>query len=161
MIVIVMLLIALAIAMKLYTPQWANQPDPDITRAVRGVLDAQAAAWNRGDLDAFMQGYWNSPELKFYHGKDITSGWEATLQRYRDRYQAKGKEMGHLTFSDVEVKPIDTQHAWVRGRWKVETSKETSEGLYTLICQHTPQGWRIVHDHTSAAERPPPEKTTP
>jgi ketosteroid isomerase-like protein len=154
MIMMVMLLIILAVVMKFYIPQLTTRPDLESEQAIRGVLDTQAAAWNRGDLEAFMAGYWKSPDLKFLSGKDIAAGWEATLKRYRDKYQGEGREMGQLTFSDVEVKACGANDAWVRGRWKLVKSKETVEGLYTLIFRRLPEGWRIVHDHTSAG--PPP-----
>src|SRR5581483_2923480 len=109
--------------------------------AVRQVLDDQVAAWNKGDLDAFMAGYWKSPDLTFFSGKDRTQGWEATLQRYRQRYQAEGKEMGKLTFSEVEIEALGPESAWVRGRWRLVTSKDTPEGRFTLICKKLPEGW--------------------
>src|SRR5947209_6139230 len=71
--------------------------------AVRAVLAEQQAAWNRGNLEAFMRGYWRSPELTFYSGATVTSGWEQTLARYRTRYQGTGNEMGKLAFSDLEI----------------------------------------------------------
>jgi beta-aspartyl-peptidase (threonine type) len=132
-------------------------PANDVSEEIKHLLDAQAAAWNKGNLEAFMEGYWNSPELTFFSGKDITSGWQATLDRYRKRYQAEGREMGKLTFSDIRIVPAGSQDAWVRGRWRLVTSKETLEGLYTLILHKTDAGWKIVHDHTSAA--PPPSDT--
>jgi beta-aspartyl-peptidase (threonine type) len=117
--------------------------------AVRQVLDAQAAAWNKGDLDGFMAGYWSSPELSFFSGGTRTRGWQATLDRYRQRYQAEGKEMGRLSFGDVEIELLGPDAALVRGHWKLEMSKDKPEGLFTLIFKRLPEGWRIVHDHTS------------
>jgi beta-aspartyl-peptidase (threonine type) len=121
------------------------------TNEIRLVLDDQVAAWNKGDLDGFMAGYWKSDELTFYSGGDVTTGWQSTLERYRKRYQSEGREMGKLEFSDVRIKQLADDTAWVRGRWKLVTSKETLGGLYTLIVQRMPEGWRIIHDHTSAA----------
>ena len=124
-------------------------PEPSADAAVRQVLDAQAAAWNRGDLDGFMAGYWQSPDLTFFSGSDRTAGWQATLDRYRKRYQADGKEMGRLTFSDLSVEMLGPDHALVRGRWALQLSKEAPSGLFTLLFRQTPDGWRIIHDHTS------------
>jgi len=121
----------------------------DESQAVRAVLDAQVEAWNRGDLEGFMAGYWKSPELTFYSGKDIQQGWQATLDRYRKRYQGEGREMGKLTFRDLKIELIGTDHAWVRGRFELVTSKDKPAGLFTLVCRKLPEGWRIVHDHTS------------
>jgi ketosteroid isomerase-like protein len=118
-------------------------------KAIRQELDAQAAAWNKGDLKGFMAGYWQSPHLSFYAGKDKTRGWQATLERYQKRYQAEGREMGKLTFSEIDIDLLGPDSAYVRGRWQVVTSKETLGGLFTLIFKKLPEGWRIVHDHTS------------
>jgi beta-aspartyl-peptidase (threonine type) len=119
-------------------------------KEIAAVLEAQAAAWNKGDLKSFMAGYWKSPDLTFYSGKDKTRGWQATLERYEKRYQAEGKEMGKLTFTELDIDVLGPDSAVVRGRWKVVTSKETLGGLFTLIFKKMPEGWRIVHDHTSA-----------
>lgn len=119
-------------------------------KAIRKVLDDQASAWNKGDLEGFMAGYWKSDALSFFSGKDRTQGWKATLERYRKRYQAEGKEMGQLTFSELEIDLLGPEGALVRGRWQVVTKKETLQGLFTLVVRKTPDGWRIVHDHTSA-----------
>jgi beta-aspartyl-peptidase (threonine type) len=120
----------------------------DQTKAIAKVLNDQVAAWNKGDLRGFMEGYWKSPELTFFSGKDQTKGWQATLERYQKRYQAEGKEMGKLTF-DYQIDVLGPDSAFVRGRWKVVTSKETLGGVFTLIVKKFPEGWRIVHDHTS------------
>lgn len=119
-------------------------------QAVQQVLDSQAAAWNKGDLEGFMAGYWKSPDLTFFSGKDRTRGWQATIERYRKKYQSEGRKMGKLTFSAVEIEVLGPASAWVRGRWQVVRGKETLSGLFTLIFKKLPQGWRIVHDHTSA-----------
>ena len=120
--------------------------------AIRKVLEEQDAAWNRGDLDGFMTGYWDDEELTFYSAGDVRKGYRALRERYRQRYQAEGREMGKLTFSDLDVTPLGDGWATARGRWQVVTSKETMGGLFTLLLRRTPAGWRIVHDHTSAAE---------
>lgn len=120
--------------------------------AVRSLLEAQQTAWNRGDLEGFMAGYWNSPELTFYSGRDKQQGWQATLARYKARYQSAGKEMGHLTFSELSVESLGPDCALARGRWKVELKDQTLDGLFTLVVRKKPEGWRIVHDHTSAGD---------
>jgi beta-aspartyl-peptidase (threonine type) len=126
-----------------------SQPAAGATQQVRAVLDMQVAAWNNGDLQRFMEGYWKSPELTFFSGATITKGWQATLERYQKRYQAEGREMGKLTFSDLDIELAGPDSAWVRGRWQVVTSKEKLGGLFTLLVKKRPEGWRIVHDHTS------------
>jgi len=122
-------------------------------RAIRQVLDRQTEAWNRGDLEGYMQGYWKSPDLTFYSGGTITGGWEATLTRYRKRYQSEGKEMGRLDFPGETIELLGPDAAVARGRWRLALSggKEMS-GLYTVILKRLPEGWRIVHDHSSADE---------
>jgi len=111
----------------------------------------QQDAWNRHDLEAFMSGYWNSPDLTFFSGANVTTGWQATFERYRKRYQSERHEMGQLRFSDLEITPLASDAAFVRGTWKL-TMKDgkTPHGLFTLLFRKFPDGWKIVHDHTSA-----------
>ena len=116
---------------------------------IRKVLDDQVVAWNKSDLAGFMKGYWNSKELTFVSGKDVTRGWQETFDRYKKRYQAEGKEMGKLAFTDVDVKILAPGVAMVTGKFELTLSKETPSGRYTLIVKKLDEGWRIVHDHTS------------
>jgi ketosteroid isomerase-like protein len=127
----------------------ATTPAGDQHAAIRAVLDTQVAGWNHGDLDAYMQGYIHSNDLTFFSGATITRGWEPTLERYKKRYQGEGKEMGTLTFSDVVIDVVANDAAFVRGRWHLAMSKESREGLFTLLMRKTDQGWRVVHDHSS------------
>ncbi len=122
---------------------------------IRSVLSAQQDAWNRGDLDGFMIGYWESEELRFASGDTVTSGYKATKERYFKRYKADGKEMGTLTFSDETVEVLTSDFALVRGRWRLKYAKNTDEphGLYTLTLRRLADGWKITTDHTSAAEK--------
>jgi len=122
-------------------------------RDVRRLLDEQAAAWNRGDLEGFMAGYWRSPELTFLSDDNWTRGWDATLERYRRKYQSEGKEMGRLTFREVEVEVLGPDSALARGRFELERTKDRPTGLFTLLLRRLPEGWRIVHDHTSTPEK--------
>ncbi len=127
----------------------APMPVCSAEEEIRAVLDAQVASWNRRDLEGFMAGYWRSDELTFVSGDTVTHGWQATLDRYRKRYQGEGKEMGSLTFSDLEIQVFDGENAVVRGRWKLVMSQKTPGGLFTLTFRRFPEGWRIVHDQTS------------
>lgn len=133
------------------TPPAKTTPqESKTTREVRAVLDAQVAAWNRGDLEGFMKGYWRSPELTFTSGTTQTSGWDETLARYKRRYQGEGREMGTLTFADISILPLERHTALARGRWKLVFSDgKSSEGLFTLVLKQLPEGWRVIHDHTS------------
>jgi uncharacterized protein (TIGR02246 family) len=116
---------------------------------IRKVLDEQVAAWNKGNLVGFMKGYWNSKELTFVSGKDVTRGWQETLDRYKKRYQSEGKEMGKLAFADVTVRELAPGVALITGKWELTLSKETVGGRYTLVMKKLDDGWRIIHDHTS------------
>jgi ketosteroid isomerase-like protein len=124
---------------------------------IKRVLVSQVEAWNHGDLDAFMQGYWHSPELTFFSGATVTKGWEPTLARYRQRYKSEGKEMGKLEFQDLHIEILSQRSAVVTGKWRLSFSTKMSDGkqphgLFTLIFKPTSTGWKIVHDHTSVAE---------
>jgi beta-aspartyl-peptidase (threonine type) len=135
---------------------------------VENVIRAQQDAWNRGDIEAFMNGYWKSDETVFVSGDDVTRGWQKVLDRYKNKYSDRAK-MGSLTFSDLEIKELSDDSAVVLGSWRLEratdppsqsasparTSGATSEphGRFTLIFRRFPDGWKIVHDHTSAAEK--------
>jgi beta-aspartyl-peptidase (threonine type) len=127
-------------------------PD-DVAGGVRGVLDAQVEAWNRGDLEGFMAGYWRSPDLVFCSGATVTKGWDETLARYRKRYQSEGREMGRLRFDGVEVIPLGADAALARGAFRLRTSDgKEPHGLFTLLFRRLDGAWRIVHDHTSSGE---------
>ena len=118
---------------------------------IKSVARAQEAAWNRGDIEGFMSaGYMRSEQLTFFSGGSVTHGYEATLARYKKSYQSEGKEMGKLSFSDLDVLPLDEQHAVLRGHWQLHVEKqEEIGGLFTLLLVRTNDGWRIIHDHTS------------
>jgi len=117
---------------------------------IRDMLQQQAAAWNRHDLEAVMAAYWNSPKLTFFSGATATTGWAATLERYRQRYQSSGADMGKLDFSELVVEQLGPDSAFVRGHWHL-TMPDGKEphGLFTLILRKLPEGWRIIHDHSS------------
>ena len=121
-------------------------------KAIRAVLDAQSAAWNAGDVEAFMDGYDRSPALRFASGGDVTRGWQETLDRYRRRYPDRAA-MGTLTFSDLEINVLATDAAVAFGRWRLRTATGAEpSGLFTLLWRLEPGGkWRIVADHTSVA----------
>lgn len=117
---------------------------------VHAVLDAQLAAWNRGDLDAFMQTYWNSPDLVFQSNASTTRGWQATVERYRKRYLSEGKEMGRLRFDELDVQLLAPGIAFARGGWHLTFREgKTASGRFTLLLRERPEGWRIVYDHSS------------
>lgn len=114
------------------------------------LLERQAMAWNRGDLDAFMEGYWPHPQLRYANGNPPVRGWTALYQSYRERYGQNRLE-GRLTFGDVEVEFLGDEHAMVFGSYAVDTGADHAHGNYTLILRRLPVGWRIVADQSSAA----------
>jgi ketosteroid isomerase-like protein len=119
-------------------------------RDIRGVLEAQQAAWNRGDVEAFMSGY-EASEATAFIGATITRGYEKVLENYRRRYSTKQK-MGRLTFSDVEVTPLGADYASVIGKWHLARPADAGGdvgGIYTLLFRKTASGWKIILDHTS------------
>jgi ketosteroid isomerase-like protein len=115
--------------------------------AIRSLLAAQVAAWNRGDLDAYMQGYWNSPKLRFISGASVTTGWGETLARYKARYATAAKR-GHLAFTGLDVQLLGPDAALATGHWRLERA-QPAEGEFSLTLKRMPEGWRIVVDHTS------------
>lgn len=121
--------------------------------AVEQVLLTQQDAWNRHDLDAFMAGYWNSPDLTFFSGDKEQHGWQATIDRYKARYASPGHEMGKLEFSNLRIESLGAEAAFVRGAWHLTMSDgKTPHGLFTLVFRKFPEGWKIIHDHTSSAD---------
>lgn len=117
---------------------------------IRSVLHDQQDAWNRGDVDAFMNGYAHSPSTVFIAEDSVTRGWETVRDRYRKKYSDRAS-MGRLTFSDLQITPLSTDAAVVLGHWELERAEDRPHGRFTLIFKRLPEGWRIVHDHTSAA----------
>jgi ketosteroid isomerase-like protein len=122
-------------------------------KTIERVLRTQQDAWNRHDLEGFMMSYWNSPELTFFSGVKEMNGWQAAIDRYRATYSSPGHEMGKLEFSGLRVEVLGQDAAFVRGSWKLTMSDgKTPHGLFTLVFRKFPEGWKIVHDHTSVAE---------
>jgi beta-aspartyl-peptidase (threonine type) len=116
--------------------------------AIRAVMAAQVAAWNRGDVDGFMNGYARSGATEFVGGDKLTRGWQTVRDRYKKKYDSREK-MGTLHFSEVKITLLSGDAALVIGRWKLIRKSDKPRGRFTLLFRRTPQGWRIVHDHTS------------
>ncbi len=119
---------------------------------IKAVLAAQTDAWNRGDLDGFMRAYWRSDELRFTSDGTVTRGWKSTLKRYKKRYPEKAA-MGALTFTIQEVTVLAPDAAVVFGKWELAREQGHPWGWFTLTLRQLPEGWRIVADHTSSAEK--------
>ena len=127
-----------------------SKPDSKTAAAIRAVLDAQRDAWNRGDIEGYMDGYDRSPDTVFVSGDRINRGWQTVLDRYKKSYDSREK-MGVLTFSDVEITTLNKDAAAVLGRWRLKRANDEPHGTFTLLFRRTKAGWRIVHDHTSSA----------
>ena len=117
--------------------------------AIEAVLTTQVAAWNAGDLDGYMAGYWDSPELEFV-SDTTTKGFQPVKDRYFQRYKAQGKEMGTLTFEDLSVTVVSPQDAEVTGKWKVVKTTETVSGGFVVKLKKFENGWKIVRDTTTS-----------
>ena len=123
-------------------------------RDVHILLAKQAGAWNRGDLDGFMAGYARSPDLVFTSGGKIRRGWQEAIDAYRKRYGSDRATMGKLAFEILAVQPIGGDGAVVLGRWRLTDTPAAGSGVFSLVVVHTPDGWRVIHDHTSADAAP-------
>jgi len=126
----------------------AQSPQSEIS----AVLKMQQDAWNRGDIDTFMNGYSRSEDTVFVSGDEVTRGWQKVLDRYKKKYSDRAK-MGTLTFSDLEITPLSNDSAVVLGSWELKRASDKPHGRFTLIFRLFPEGWKIVHDHTSAVEK--------
>ncbi len=117
--------------------------------AIQAVLAAQQTAWNRGDVDAFLLGYWHSADLTFSGSNGVARGWDGVLARYKKTYPDRAA-MGELDFSELEFRFLGPDAALVLGRWHLKREKDDVGGVFTLVWQRFPEGWKIIHDHTSA-----------
>ena len=131
------------------TAQTPNVDKVAMAAEITSVLSNQDAAWNGGDIDAFMQDYWKSEELRFASAGTINRGWQATLDSYIARYPDKAT-MGELSFSDLEIKILSHEYVQVFGHWKLVRENDTPGGLFTLLFQKIDGKWLIVSDHTSS-----------
>ncbi len=117
---------------------------------IRAVLQQQVEAWNQGNIDAFMDGYARTDSLRFASGGVVQTGWQATLDRYHRTYPDRAA-MGTLTFDLRAVRVLSAQWAVVFGGYQLERAEDRPSGLFTLLFEKRPEGWRIVHDHTSSS----------
>lgn len=119
--------------------------------AVTAVLDAQVAAWNRGDLAAYMDGYLKSDALVFTSGGKVRKGWQTTFDHYQARYGTDRTAMGKLVFQIQSVDALGADGAVVLGTWILTDSPHDGRGIFSVVLERRPEGWKIVHDHTSLA----------
>jgi ketosteroid isomerase-like protein len=127
---------------------WAQQsPQEQITQ----TLQAQTQAWNRGDLNSFMQGYWQSDSLLFIGKSGLTYGWQQTLDNYQKNYP-DARAMGQLSFLEINVKPLPGGEAYfVVGRWHLKRDKSAGDlgGYFSLLWEEKDGQWVVVADHSS------------
>jgi len=125
----------------------------DDRAAIEEVLREQQAAWNRGDVGTFLAAYWHSPELTFSGSSGVSRGWDGVLARYKRTYPDRAA-MGRLDFSELEFRFLGADAALVLGRWHLKRDKDEIGGVFSLVWQRFPEGWKIIHDHTSAVSAP-------
>lgn len=142
------LVLAVILAMASVALAQSQKEAEQIEVSVLAVMMNQAAAWNRGDIEGFMAGYWRSDALVFVSGDKVTRGWQATLSNYKSSYNTAAK-MGKLAFTDIEVAPLSKDSAVVLGSWALTRDADNPKGKFTLIFRRLKEGWRIIHDHTS------------
>lgn len=133
--------------------QTAQRPRMNAQRErtrILAVMDAQAEAWNRGDVAGYMDGYWRSSKTTFVSGDHITRGWQTVLERYQKGYDSRDK-MGTLKFSEVEITVLSPTAAVALGKWELTRANDHPHGYFSLIFRKVKAGWRIVQDHTSSA----------
>lgn len=143
------LILSLALLLFVAGSLRANPPADGAEKAIRAVLDAQVDAWNRGDVDAFMQSYWKSDKTEFVGSSGIFRGWQAVLERYHKTYPDRSA-MGKVTFSDLEFTMLSSSAALVVGKYHLVRESDQPEGVFTLVFRKFPEGWRIINDHTTA-----------
>jgi ketosteroid isomerase-like protein len=148
--VLILLFASIASALGQPAPQTKSRRGAKTEAAIRAVLDAQRDAWNRGDIEGYMDGYARSPQTEFVGGDGISRGWQTVLDRYKKNYNTREK-MGTLTFSEIEITLLSKDAALVLGRWRLKRANDEPHGTFTLLFRKTRAGWRIVHDHSSSA----------
>ena len=141
----------LILAATVFGASAAAAPSP--ATEIREILHAQQQAWNRGDVDGFMNGYARSRSTIFVSEDTVTRGWQTVRDRYKKKYSDREK-MGTLTFSNLEITSLCPSAAIVVGRWQLKRKVDKPHGRFTLVFRRLAEGWRITHDHTSAAAPP-------
>ena len=145
----VLLLAFFAFALQVSELRAAAEDQLNDRVAITKILDAQQTNWNEGNVDAFLEGYWHSPQLTFSGTGGIARGWNGVLARYKKNYPDRAA-MGHLDFFDLEFRFLGQDAALVLGHWHLSRAQGDIGGVFSLVWQRFPEGWRIVHDHTSA-----------
>ena len=142
-------LLAIAASACVSAPDLAKN-DEQVIREVRAVIEAQQVAWNRGDIEGFMDGYERAESTTFVSGEDLTRGWQTVLERYKQHYNSRA-QMGTLTFSELDIKPVSPLFALADGRWQLTRADDAPHGRFTLVFRRITNDWRIIHDTTTSA----------
>lgn len=147
-----MFLLWLGLLSSVFVADRSLAQDTAVVKAIEDVIANQVAAWNNGDIDGYMRGYWNSDSTQFSSGGEITRGYERVLARYKQKYR-NPEARGKLDFRELNIEPLAPSIAVVTGIWELTRRGDAPWGRFTLIVQKKPEGWRITHDHTSSAEK--------
>jgi len=142
----------LALAVQARKPGAATEERASDRAAITKILEAQQNNWNQGNVDAFLEGYWHSPDLTFSGSGGIARGWDSVLARYKKNYPDRAA-MGQLDFSGLEFHFLGKDAALVLGHWHLTRAQGDIGGVFSLVWQRFPEGWRIIHDHTSLVEK--------
>ena len=147
-----LILLSLLVLATLFLPNRGPAAPNDHTSdraAIIKALTDQQTAWNQADIDTFLKTYWRSPDVTFSGTSGIVRGWDAVLARYKNTY-ADSEAMGQLQFSQLEFRFLGPDAALVLGHWHLTRTKGDVSGVFSLVWQRFPEGWHIIHDHTSA-----------
>lgn len=140
-------LIGMLISLSTFTSLFAQKSTEEI-EAIRAVMSNQQRAWNKADIDVFMEGYWKSDSLKFVSRNGVTYGWVKTLENYKKGYPTP-EAMGQLTFTILSLELLSPNSAFVIGKWELNRSTGSVGGHFTLLWKKFNGKWVIVTDHTS------------
>jgi beta-aspartyl-peptidase (threonine type) len=144
-----LLLVALVLCPPAVHAQTSGAQQSSAKAQIESLLKTQQSDWNRGDVEAFLQGYWRSPDVTFSGSSGVARGWDGLMQRYKKAYPDRAS-MGQLTFSSLEFRELGPTAYLVLGQWHLARSSGDIGGVFTLVFQKFPEGWKIIHDHTSA-----------
>jgi len=142
------LLLFIALAVSSCSPAEKSQDREAIVSSINGVMNAQQEAWNRADVNGYMEGYWKSDSLLFIGKSGVNKGWNATFENYKKGYP-DAAAMGRLQFTNDEMEVFSEQHAFVVGRWVLFREADTLGGHYSLLWRNISGKWVIVADHSS------------
>jgi ketosteroid isomerase-like protein len=149
---VVIFMALLAVAARVPKLSAASEERESDRAAIKKILEAQQNNWNQGNVNDFLEGYWRSPDLTFSGSGGIARGWDGVLARYKKNYPDRAS-MGQLDFSGLEFHFLGNDAALVLGHWHLARERGDIGGVFSLVWQRFPEGWRIIHDHTSTVEK--------